>query len=99
MPATVLFHRLAADEYRGARKWYSARSEIVAEKFRQAVVRAVARIEGNPEALPILISKYRYSRVARFPYILVFRSRDVDSLMVVAVAHTSRRPGYWRRSK
>jgi hypothetical protein len=31
----------------------------------------------------------------RFPYDIVVRER-VDEIIVVAVAHQSRRPGYWK---
>lgn len=97
MGATVIFHRLAAREYREARNWYAARSKTVAERFRLAVGNAVDRIAVEEDALPILSGQYRWVRVRRFPYILIFRYRSVNELMIVAVAHTSRRPGYWRR--
>ena len=37
----------------------------------------------------------RQLRVRGFPYIVVYRGRGTDTY-VVAVAHTSRRPGYWQ---
>jgi hypothetical protein len=97
--ASIVFHRLAAREYRAARDWYRERSENVATNFRIAVDRAVARIVQDADALPSLAKNYRYVRVARFPYLLIFRSHDIESVMIYAVAHTSRRPGYWRRRK
>lgn len=98
MPASqVIFHRLAAREYREARDWYRQRSLAVEQRFRVAVDRAVSRIVIDAESLPVLAKAYRYVRVARFPYVLVVRRLDGDAVMVVAVAHTSRRPGYWRR--
>jgi toxin ParE1/3/4 len=98
MPASrVLFHRLAAREYRLARDWYRARSVEVAQRFATAVDRAADRIATDADALPVLLGAYRYSRVTRFPYVLVFRRLEADLVMVVAVAHTSRRPAYWRR--
>ncbi len=98
MPTTeVIFHRLAAREYRSARDWYAERSPDVAEQFRTAVDRAVERIAADPNALPPLGAKYRRVRVIRFPYALVFRQLAPQTIKVVAIAHTSRRPGYWRR--
>jgi plasmid stabilization system protein ParE len=95
----ISFHRLAAHEYRSARDWYSQRSVEVAERFRIAVDRAVQRIDAEANALPRLGSAYRFVRVGRYPYVLVFRHVHADEIIVVAVAHTSRRPGYWRRRK
>jgi len=98
MPAAqVIFHRLAAREYRSSREWYAKRSAAVAERFRLAVDRAVDRIVKEADSLGVLVGQYRYVRVSRFPYVLIFRRLDSAVVVVVAVAHTSRRPGYWRR--
>jgi plasmid stabilization system protein ParE len=97
--AMVVFHRLAAREYRAARDWYRKRSESVAGRFRDAIDHAVSRVAKDPAALPLLIKQYRYVRVPRFPYILVFRQLAPENVMILAVAHTSRRPGHWRRRK
>ena len=100
MPSSqVLFHRLAAREYRAARDWYAARSPEVAQRFQLAVERAVNRIATNAERLPVLVRKFRWARVGRFPYVLIVHATPPDAMIVVAVAHTSRRPGYWRRRK
>jgi plasmid stabilization system protein ParE len=37
----------------------------------------------------------RQLRVNRFPYNVVYRIRELD-IYVVAVAHSSRRPDYWK---
>jgi len=97
MSATVVFHRLAAREYRTSRDWYAARSDSVAERFRIAVDRAVARVEAEADALPSFSGPYRWVRVRRFPYLLVCRRKSAEVIMIVAVAHTSRRPAYWHR--
>ena len=76
---------------------YAARSDSVAERFRIAVDRAVARVEAEADALPFFSGPYRWVRVRRFPYLLICRRKSAEVIMIVAVAHTSRRPGYWRR--
>lgn len=95
----VAFHRLAAKEYREARSWYARKSREVAAEFRDAVDRAVIRLASNPRATSPLGSRYRYVRVNRFPYIVVFEIDASGQCFVVALAHTSRRPNYWRRRK
>jgi hypothetical protein len=94
-----IFHRLAAREYRSARDRYWGISPSVGERFRLAVGRAIGRIEAGLEALPRLEGSYRYLRLSGFPYVLVLREVDARTVMIVAVAHASRRPGYWRRRK
>lgn len=96
---SVVFHRLAAREYRLARDWYAARSVEVAERFRIAVDQAAERIAVETDLLAALEGAYRWVRVRRFPYVLVFRERSPGVIMVVALAHTSRRPGYRRRRR
>jgi toxin ParE1/3/4 len=95
----VIFHRLASREYREARDWYRVRSEQTSSRFRNAVAKAVNRIAADPIALPKLIGHYQYVRLHRFPYLLIIEQRQDDSVLIVAVAHTSRRPGYWRRRR
>lgn len=91
----VFFQREAAREYRAARKWYAARSPRAAERFRMAVAAAVDRITALGESLPVVQRPYHVVRVKRFPYVLIFRRGISREFRVVAVAHTSRRPGYW----
>jgi len=43
------------------------------------------RIRGTARRVPL----------RRFPYFVVYREH-VDHVEVIALAHTSRRPGYWR---
>ena len=71
--ASVLFHRLAAREYRSARDWYAERAAEATENFRIAVDQAVSRISSQSEFLPKLGPVYRFARVRRFPYVLIFR--------------------------
>jgi hypothetical protein len=97
MAGTAIFHRLAAREYRHARDWYESRSARVGSRFTAAVGDAIARIEQSTDSLAYLIGPYRWVRVRGFPYLLVFREQSPERILVVAVAHARRRPGYWRR--
>jgi plasmid stabilization system protein ParE len=99
MTFEVIFHGLAAKEYLAASRWYAARSTDAAVAFHAAVELALERIANNAEALPGLFGKYRYVRVRRFPYVLVFRPLSAEEMQVMAIAHASRRSGYWRRRK
>ncbi|MBX9791997.1 MAG: type II toxin-antitoxin system RelE/ParE family toxin [Pirellulales bacterium] len=93
----VHFHRLAVDELRGAMQWYAQRSVAARDRFRAAIFEAVERIAANPELPSPLVAHYRYVRPRRFPYLIVYEIRSDGTPFVVAVAHASRRPGYWRK--
>jgi plasmid stabilization system protein ParE len=96
-PATFTFHRLAAQEFRQARALYARRSRRAAIRFIQAIDAALQQIAEDPERWPLYHDWHRWVKTKKFPYLLVYRHAGQDSLTVVAVAHTSRRPGYWRR--
>jgi plasmid stabilization system protein ParE len=95
----VVFHRLAAQELRAADSWYRKREAAVAGRFLNAVGAAAVRIGEDPDSLPIERRHFRSVRVRRFPYRLIFERYGADRALVIAVAHTSRRPGYWLRRK
>ncbi len=95
----VSFHRLAAEELRKAHKWYASRDPGVATRFQEAVDHAVTRICNDPDAQPVILKHFRGVRVRRFPYRLIFEQADAHRVLIIAVAHTSRRPHYWRRRK
>jgi len=92
----VTFHRLAAKEYRSAIQWYAQRGEGLDQRLRLAVEHAVSRIQSQSDLLPRFGPVYRWVKVPRFPYILVFRLLSPEEFKVMAVAHTRRRPRYWR---
>ena len=97
--AELVFHRLARQEAQAAEAWYHTRNPNAAVRFRLTVERTAHRIAATPASYPFLRGPYRQLRVTGFPYVLIYRMRDDQSVMVVAVAHTSRRPGYWRRRR
>jgi len=97
LPCDVIFNRLATKEFREAREWYSQRSPEASARFKVAVDIAVRRISIAPTSLPVVTGKYQRVRVEKYPYLLIFYALTDHDMRVVAVAHTSRRPGYWRR--
>src|SRR6185503_18337739 len=95
----LAFHRLAAAELRSAYAWYSARDEDTATRFRQSIDQAINRILADPESHPIDRKHFRWVRVRRFPYLLIFEHEVESRVLIVAVSHCKRRPGYWTRRK
>lgn len=93
----VWFHRLAAQEYRNARVWYERRREGLGFDFRAEVDRAVERIRAKPDRWPTFRDRFRRVRLRRFPYALYYHFSDSDLVLILAVAHSRRRPGYWLR--
>ncbi|MBY0528523.1 MAG: type II toxin-antitoxin system RelE/ParE family toxin [Gemmataceae bacterium] len=82
-------------EYEDAYDWYHRRSPRAAARFERAAHVAIRMIADAPEAFPFYEEPFRYRPLKRFPYLLVYRIRAND-VQIVAVAHASRRPGYWK---
>jgi toxin ParE1/3/4 len=87
----------AAEELGSAVLWYETRRSGLGGEFYDAVTRTLERIRSHPEIGTPRGTRipHRRLQVVGFPYTIVYRVRDHD-IYVVAVAHTSRRPGYWK---
>lgn len=77
-------------------RWYEDQRPGLGVEFLGAVGAALVRVGATPEEFATWSNNRRFRRalVSRFPYALFFQIVD-DEAVVVAVAHTSRRPGYW----
>jgi toxin ParE1/3/4 len=94
---SVQFHRLAEDEFFKVQRDYARVSIGVLRRFVTEVNAAVVRIDANPATGSPIFGQYRWVRVKGFKYLLFYRQLNPNLVMVYAVAHSSRRPGYWLR--
>ncbi len=90
----VRFHPAAREELRNARTWYEERSPLSALGFAQEVDRAIRQIVEAPARYPRAESGTRRFLLSRFPFTLFYRAGQSE-IVVIAVAHQKRRPGYW----
>ena len=93
--ADTLFHPEAQDDYDNALARYQARSLRAAARFEAEVERTLGLIAGNPETFPCYDDEHRFAILRRFPYSLVYIIQP-GQVLIVAVAHSSRSPGYWQ---
>jgi toxin ParE1/3/4 len=92
----VEFHTEAGSEYDAAFDWYLERSPDAALEFDAELDRALARIIETPRRWAASSFSTRRFLLRWFPYILIYRERSSGDIQIVAVAHTSRKPGYWK---
>jgi plasmid stabilization system protein ParE len=97
-PKTLRIHDAARKEANDANAWYRARSTKAARGFVDELERVLARIFDDPSTGPAYLSGTRRAKLHRYPYIVVYKVRG-SVVQVVAVAHTSRRPGYWAKRR
>ncbi len=89
------FFEDAAAELEKERLWYSERSLRAEAAFVREVEYAIASIERTPERWPQYLAGTRRYILPTFPFSIVYFEEESD-VLVVAVAHEKRRPGYWR---
>jgi toxin ParE1/3/4 len=87
----------AFDEFQSALIWYSAKDPELGRQFDAAFQFGVEKIAQEPEIYFPLGKRHRFYRLHQFPYLLIYRILESGVITIVAVSHTSRKPGYWRR--
>ena len=82
----------AGAEFDEATMFYEGRESGLGTDFARAVERTIQ--EFVTAEFAFLEDRFRFCPVSKFPYIVIY---GIDHMVeIVAVMHTSRRPGYWR---
>lgn len=94
-------HPEAEAEFLDAVRYYETVQAGLGVEFDIEVANAVGDIQWQPDAWPKFpgwdrLPVVRSRKVEVFPYRVVYFVRD-DELLIVAFAHQSRRPGYWKQ--
>ena len=95
---TVRLLGVAQQELIEAIVYYNGESPGLGDVFLLETVAAIDRIRRFPEAWHPLGKETRRCLLRRFPYGLIY-SKDDAGILILAVAHTHRKPGYWRDRK
>jgi plasmid stabilization system protein ParE len=91
----------AEEELNEAAQRYGAADVTVAERFVARVVATVTEIRRAPHLWPLDPNVPEHLGVRRrvvpdFPYLVLFKEYSTE-VVIIAVAHGKRAPGYWRR--
>ena len=86
---------LAREELNEAAAFYEASVPGLGETFLDDVERAIETIRERPGMGASAGRGFRKSFIRRFPFTIVYAQRD-EEIVIVAIAHQRRRPGYWR---
>ncbi|MEP6636139.1 MAG: type II toxin-antitoxin system RelE/ParE family toxin [Acidobacteriota bacterium] len=87
-------HPEALSELERAKAWYDGQRPGLGESFFQEITAAISRIREAPDTWPEYRRGTRRFLVHRFPFAVIYSQRSTG-LLVVAVMHLKRRPGYW----
>jgi len=89
------FHPEAEAELIESAAHYEGEVPGLGRRFGRVVKEALEIIAEDPEIGSPLNGELRSFVVAGFPYSIIY-APDKSSLLVLAVAHSRRKPGYWR---
>lgn len=93
-----VFHPEALAEYAEAVQYYNRQRPDVAQAFINAVENAIYRIRESPESWSAIEEDVRRCLTQRFPYGILYTIEE-DYLLILAVMHCSREPGYWKERR
>jgi toxin ParE1/3/4 len=88
------FHPEAEEEMNAEADYYDSKAEGLGSDFLEAVRRTAVAAAQNPDHGSPYSQYTRRCSLHRFPHWLVYVPVG-DGIIVVAVVHPSRRPGYW----
>ena len=87
----------AREEYLEALEWYALNRPEALAGFGADFEAGHAKLAAQADAFAMTeVAGIRSLALAAFPYSLIYRIEDRE-VVVGAVAHHRRRPGYWRR--
>lgn len=89
------FHPEALAEYEDAARYYSECQPGLEIRFIATVEHAIQQIIDAPEAWRILEEDVRWHLTRVFPYAVLY-TIEKDFVLIIAVMHCHREPGYWR---
>ncbi len=99
MTRKLRIHEAAALEASEAVAWYERERPGLGSEFEGAIDRALDLLEQDVvplTSMPGTAGKLGAKRLLlkRFPYVVIVRERPTE-IVVVAFAHSAKRPGYW----
>jgi hypothetical protein len=89
-------HPLAEAELASAAQFYEGRVSGLGETFLVEVGRCFERARHSPESGAQCYDRFRRLLLRRFPYSIVYEVLP-RAVVIIAVAHLRRKPGYWRK--
>jgi len=92
----VSFFKPAEVEFDDAVNYYNSQQKGLGLRFQTEVAHALSRMVLYPASYQKIGKYSRRCLVHNFPYGMIFQHKeDTNEILIVAVAHMHRKPGYW----
>lgn len=88
------FHPAALREFQFAATYYESQQCGLGVRFMEAVKSAVEHIVASPQSWRVLEENVRRYLIKVFPYAVLYTVEN-DYVLIVAIMHCNREPGYW----
>jgi hypothetical protein len=85
----------AREEFMAEVSFYEATKQGLGEKFSSSVEKAVSLVVAFPNVGSPSASDTRRVVIKGFPFGLVYKLSRSGCIIIFAIAHQARRPGYW----
>lgn len=95
MSLPVVFLPEAEDDIVAACAWYDEQRAGLGDQFLEALHTTVDQIRDHPQLHGVLRRDIRAAPLRRFPYLVYYRDRGTD-ILVIAVQHGRRSSRVWR---
>lgn len=93
--AQFTFHPAAVAEAEDAVRWYRERSPLAATRFLAELNQVIDSIIDAPQRWPLSERSTRKVKLPCFPFLVIYRESK-GAVLILAIAHGRRRPGYWK---
>lgn len=94
----IRFLDQATEDFQTAVDYYNSERPGLGYEFANEIRTTLARINSFPEVWPVIDNGIRKCIVKRFPYALIYSIQN-DLIVIIAVMHMKRKPGYWDNKK
>jgi toxin ParE1/3/4 len=91
-------HPAADEELAEAVRYYTAIDPELGVRFYREIERLIEDVCAYPQRYRQIDPPLRRRISAEFPYALIYLEKP-DDVLIVAVMHLKRRPGYWRKRR
>jgi hypothetical protein len=92
------FHDAALQEYRKAAEYYDKQRIGLGDRFVEEVELAIQIIRHDPEKLRYFELDFRSVKTRIFPYRVIYAMENGE-VLIYAIMHLHRRPGYWTKRR
>ena len=92
----VVFLPEAEQEMIEAAKYYQLQASGLGVDYLSEAERAVQSIAESPRTWPVIEGGLRRRLIRRFPFGILYRIAPTE-IVIIAIAHLKRRPGYWKK--